>query len=112
MAMAIRRWDPFRDLMAIQNEMNRLFGRTYGENGGESELGTWAPALDVFEAGEKFTVVTELPGLTAGDVDISVEDGILSIKGERKFYDEVKEENFHRVERRFGSFVRRITLPQ
>lgn len=113
MAMSLRRWDPFRDLMAIQSEMNRLFGRTYGSEDGDADIqGTWAPAVDVFQTDDRFTVVAELPGLTGGDVDITVEDGVLTLKGERKFYNEVSEESFHRVERRFGAFVRRIALPQ
>ena len=111
--MAIRRWDPFRDLQSIQNEMNRLFGRTYG---GEREdvvpQGAWAPELDIFETEDKFTVVLELPGMTTDDVSITVENGVLTVSGERQFYKDVKEDSFHRIERRYGNFVRRITLPQ
>ncbi len=113
MNTAVRRWDPVRDLLSIQNEMNRLFGRTYGNEPSEAEFnGAWAPAVDVFQRDDRFVVVAELPGMNSGDVDITVEENILTIRGERKFYDSVNEDNFHRVERRFGQFIRRIGLPQ
>ena len=111
--MAIRRWDPFRDLQSIQNEMNRLFGRTYGGEAGDvASSAAWAPELDIYETEDKFTVVLELPGMTTEDVNITVENGVLTVGGERKFYNEVKEESFHRIERRYGNFVRRINHPQ
>ncbi|HEV2907571.1 MAG TPA: Hsp20/alpha crystallin family protein [Actinomycetota bacterium] len=109
--MAITRWDPFRDLMSIQNEMNRLFGRTYGGDVGDNTRGAWAPALDVFETQEKFVITMELPGVSPDDVDISVEDSTLIVRGERKFYSEQQEESFLRIERRFGEFTRSLTLP-
>lgn len=109
--MAITRWDPFRDLMSIQNEMNRLFGRTYGGDVGETTRGAWTPALDVFETQEKFVITMELPGVSPDDVDISVEDSTLMVRGERKFYSEQQEESFLRIERRFGEFTRSLTLP-
>ncbi len=110
--MAMSRWDPFRDLVSIQNELNQLFGRTYGGETREGARGTWSPALDVYETQEKFVIKMELPGVTADDVDISVEDSTLVVRGERRFYSEQNEENFHRVERRFGEFSRSLTLPQ
>jgi len=113
--MAISRWDPFRDLMSIQNELNRLFGRTYaGESGGSAPgvAGAWVPPLDIYETGDRFVVNVELPGIEPDSVDVSVEDSVLTIHGERSFYDEVDEESFHRVERRYGQFARSITLPQ
>jgi HSP20 family protein len=111
--MALRRWDPFRDLLSIQNEMTRLFSRTFGTDVEEGGVrGTWAPEIDVFETPEKFTVILELPGMSTEDLDITVDDGVLTIAGERKFYSDVEEENFYRIERRHGAFQRRITLPQ
>jgi HSP20 family protein len=111
--MAITRWDPFRDLMSIQNEMNRLFGRTYGgdEMGGTGR-GAWTPALDVYETHDRFVINVELPGVSADDVDISVEDSTLTIRGERSFYREQSQDSFHRIERRFGEFSRSLTLPR
>jgi HSP20 family protein len=111
--MAVSRWDPFRDLMSIQNELNRLFGRTYaGEDAGGSTGTAWMPQLDVFETGDRFVVKVELAGVEPGDVDLSVEDSMLTIRGERKFYENVQEDNFHRVERRYGTFARSLALPQ
>ena len=108
--MAITRWDPFRDLLNLQNEMTRLFGRAYGEET-EGTRANWAPPIDIYETPDAYRVVAELPGFGPDDVDVTVNEGTLTIKGERKFYDEVNEENFHRVERRFGSFQRIVSLP-
>jgi HSP20 family protein len=106
------RWDPFRDLLSIQNELNRLFGRTYaGTEGSTATAGTWVPPLDIFETKKKFVVNVELAGVVPDSVDVSVEDATLTIRGEREFYRDVPEEAFHRVERRFGTFVRSLSLP-
>jgi HSP20 family protein len=112
--MAVRRWDPFRDLLTIQNEMNRLFGRTYGpgETAEAETQGTWVPALDVYETEDRYIITAELAGMTTEDVDIMVEDNVLTLRGDRKFYSGIPEESFHRIERRFGPFQRRIALPQ
>ena len=107
----LARWDPFRDLMSIQGEMNRLFGRTFA-GGDDVFAGSWAPALDIYETKEKFVVTVELAGVEPKDVEVSVEDSTLTIRGERKFSEEVEEENYRRVERRYGSFVRSFGLPQ
>jgi HSP20 family protein len=110
--MAMSRWDPFRELSSIQNELNRLFGRTFGvEEGEEIRAAAWVPPVDVAETQDRFVITAELPGVKPEDVDISVENSILRIRGERRFYDEQKEDDFHRIERRFGSFARSITLP-
>jgi HSP20 family protein len=110
--MVLTRWDPFRDLLNLQNEMTRLFGRAYGDEAeADGPRSTWAPPLDIVERPEAYVVTAELPGLTPEEVDITVEEGTLTIKGERKFYEESKEQNFHRVERRFGSFQRSLSLP-
>jgi HSP20 family protein len=116
--MAITRWDPFRDLISIQNELNRLFGRTYAGagSGGEAEAtggapGAWVPPLEVYETQDRFMVTMELPGIAPDTVDVTVEDATLTVRGERPFYADVPEEAFHRVERRFGPFVRSLTLP-
>jgi len=112
--MAMTRWDPFRDLMEIQNELNRLFGRTYAGTEVSAGAGTgtaWVPPLDIFETNDKYVVSMDLPGIDPGSVDISVEDSTLTVKGEREFSKDVSEESFHRVERRYGSFSRALTLP-
>jgi HSP20 family protein len=109
--MAISRWDPFRDLMTIQNEMNRLFGRTYGGDVGSVSTGAWVPALDIYETKDHYVVTVELPGVEPESVDVSVEDQTLTVRGEREFYREIPDEAFHRVERRYGAFARSLTLP-
>ncbi|HEV3474184.1 MAG TPA: Hsp20/alpha crystallin family protein [Actinomycetota bacterium] len=111
--MAMSRWDPFRELASIQDELNRLFGRTYGTEGGEDQPDVrWVPALDVYESPDRFVITVELPGVTPDQVDISVENSTLTVRGERKFYDNMAERDFHRIERRFGSFGRSVSLPQ
>lgn len=108
------RWDPFRDLVGIQDELNRLFGRTFtgGESMRPSAAGSWMPAMDVFETDGTIVAKLELPGIEPGDVEVAVEDSTLTVSGTREFASETNEENYHRVERRYGSFARSIALPQ
>jgi HSP20 family protein len=101
------RGDPFRDLLAIQDEMNQVFGRTRQSQG----VNLWAPALDISERKDAYVVTCEVPGVKAEDLDITLEDGLLTIQGERPFTQESPGQQFHRVERRYGSFRRSITLP-
>jgi HSP20 family protein len=110
----IVRWDPFRDLVSIQDELNRLFGRTYAgiEPTRPTAAGSWMPSMDVYETENQIVATVELPGIDPEDVEVAVEDSTLTISGAREFSSEVKEENFHRVERRYGSFSRAISLPQ
>jgi HSP20 family protein len=105
--MSVSRWDPFQDLLAIQDEMNRFFGRARRGQAGR----VWAPALDISERKDAYVVSVEVPGVKPEDLDITLEDGLLTIQGERQFASESSEEQFHRVERRYGSFRRSITLP-
>ena len=106
--MSVSRWDPFQDLLAIQDEMNQVFGRArQGQAGGR----VWAPALDISERKDAYVVTVEVPGVEADDIDITLEDGLLTIQGERQFTSESSEQQYHRVERRYGSFRRSITLP-
>jgi HSP20 family protein len=108
------RWDPFRDLVGIQDELNRLFGRTFtgGESLRPSAAGAWMPAMDVFETEDTIVAKLELPGIEPNDVEVAVEDSTLTVSGRREFETETNEENYHRVERRYGSFSRSIALPQ
>ncbi|MGA7110517.1 MAG: Hsp20/alpha crystallin family protein [Terracidiphilus sp.] len=108
--MAIIRWDPFREVAVLQNRVNSLF-RDFNE--GESALTTasFVPAVDVYEDTEKVVLKLEVPGIEEKDLDVRVENHTLTVKGERKFEKEEKEENFHRIERRYGSFYRAFTLP-
>ncbi len=108
--MAITRWDPFREVVALQNRMNSLF-RDMNEDSGPVTTAAFTPAADIYEDDKKIAIKLEVPGIDEKDLDVSVENNTLTIKGERKFEKEEKEENFHRVERRYGSFFRAFTLP-
>jgi len=109
--MAITRWDPFREVVSLQNRVNSLF-RDLNE-GGEGPLTTasFVPAVDIYEDPQKVVLKLEVPGIDEKDLDVRVENHTLTVKGERKFEQEEKEENFHRIERRYGSFFRAFTLP-
>jgi HSP20 family protein len=108
--MAITHWDPFREVVAMQNRFNSLFRDL---NDGDSPLTTasFVPAVDIYEDDKKVVLKLEVPGIEEKDLDVSVENHMLTVKGERKLEQEEKEENFHRIERRFGSFFRAFTLP-
>ena len=108
----LTRWDPFRELNVLQDRMNRLF-QDFVPRGGEQDLtaGNFVPPVDIYEDEQAVTLKVEVPGLDPKDVDVRVENNTLSIQGERKFEKEEKEENFHRIERRYGSFMRSFTLP-
>src|SRR4051795_11139830 len=114
--MAIVRWEPFRELATLQNEVNRLFNTAYddapasGNNGGT--LRRWMPAMDLVETEDHFVLRADLPGLGEEDVNIEVEDRVLTISGERKAEHEATKEGYHRVERAFGAFSRSLTLPE
>jgi HSP20 family protein len=113
--MAIVRWQPFRDLMTTQREFDRLFREAFpsflGEAEGDLSTRPWAPAVDIFENENNIVLKAELPGVDPKDVEVRVEDNTLYLKGERKFEKETKEENYHRVERSYGSFARSFALP-
>ncbi len=111
--MAITRWDPFRDVLALQNRLNNVF-QDYTREGEAGSMATTAFSLpvDIYEDAHKIVLKLEAPGMKQDDFDIQVENNTLSVKGERKFEAEEKEENYHRVERRYGSFYRAFTLPQ
>ena len=113
--MAIVRWEPFRELSTLQNEMNRLFNTVFDApapgNGG-STLRRWMPAMDLVETDDHFVLRADLPGVSEDDVKIEFEDGTLTVSGERRAEHESKDEGYYRVERAFGSFSRSLTLPQ
>jgi HSP20 family protein len=109
----ITRWDPFREFSTLQDRMNRLFRESYGPEGGEEALATtsFAPAVDVYEDEHNVTLKIEVPGIDEKDIDVRIENNVLTVHGERKFEKDEKEENFRRVERQYGSFTRTFTLP-
>src|SRR5579863_1932454 len=108
--MPITRWDPFREVVALQNRVNSIF-RDMNESEGPLTTASFVPAVDIYEDNKKVVLKLEVPGIVEKDLDVSVENNTLTVKGERKFEKEEKEENFHRIERRYGSFYRAFTLP-
>jgi HSP20 family protein len=109
-------WDPFEDLRSGQDEMGPMLARAlgrYGQRQGAAADSTlaWAPALDISERKDAYLMTVELPGVKLDDLQITLEDGLLTIQGERHFAQESSEQQFHRVERRYGAFRRSITLP-
>jgi len=108
--MAITRWDPFREVAALQNRVNSLF-RDFNESESSMTTSNFMPAVDIYEDEKKIVLKVDVPGMQEKDLDVSVENNTLTVKGERKFEKEEKEENFHRIERRYGSFYRAFTLP-
>ncbi len=109
--MAITRWDPYREVIALQNRLNSVFGNMNNETESPLTTASFVPAVDVYEDDKKVVLKLEVPGIEEKDLDIRVENHTLTVKGERKFEKEEKEENFHRIERRYGSFYRAFTLP-
>ena len=108
--MAITRWDPFREVVALQNRMNHLF-RDLNEEENPVAAASFVPAVDIYEDQNKVVLKLEVPGIDQKDLKVSVEENTLTVQGERKLEAEEKEENFHRIERRYGSFYRAFTLP-
>ena len=110
--MVVTRWDPFRELASLQNRVNSLFQDYSRTNQDElSTAASFVPAVDVYEDEHKVTLKLEIPGVNQEEVDVRLENNTLTVRGERKFEKEEKEENFHRIERRYGNFVRSFTLP-
>jgi HSP20 family protein len=111
------RWDPFQDLRNAQDEMAQMSPMLahalglHAQPQGSDRATAWAPALDISERKDAYLVTVELPGIEADDLEITMEDGLLTIQGERAFAQESSEQQFHRVERRYGAFRRSITLP-
>ena len=109
----LTRWNPLRELQAMQNQFNSLF-EPFGRLGlGQEDWlpSTWVPAVDIEESGDTLFVRAEVPGLKPEDIDIRFENGVLTIRGERRFENQGGDRNFHRVERAYGSFTRSFTLP-
>jgi len=116
--MTLVRWDPFREFAQIQDRLNRVFYDAHGRgtvsaDEGLMTTGTWVPPVDIYQNGDHELVLkAELPDMTREDIDITVDNGTLAIRGEKKLSGEVKEEQFHRIERHYGTFSRSFSLPQ
>lgn len=111
--MAVVKWDPFRDLISIQDRMNRLFEQTLSRSREEEGVSpaTWTPAVDIYETADTIVMKAELPGVAREDVQIQVNENTLTLQGERRFAKDVREESYLRLERAYGSFHRSFTLP-
>ena len=112
--MSLIRWRPTRDLLSIRDEVNRLFDNFFTglpERRRGLLEGEWAPSVDIAETDNEVVVTAELPGVKQDDVDITITDDVLTLKGEKKEEKEVKEKNYHRIERSYGSFQRSVSLP-
>src|SRR5712691_3139328 len=108
----LTRWDPFREFTTLQDRMNRLLRDSFGSESQEALASiSFAPAVDVYEDEHNVTLKIEVPGIDEKDIDVRIENNTLTVHGERKFEKEEKEENFRRVERQYGSFIRSFTLP-
>ena len=111
--MAVVRWDPFREVVSLQSRLNSLF-QDYGRGATDGEAlsaASFAPPVDIYEDDQKLVLKLEVPGVKEDALDIQIEGRTLTVRGERKFSSEEKQENFHRVEHRYGTFARSFTLP-
>jgi HSP20 family protein len=112
--MTIVRYDPFRDLRTLQEEVNRLFStnltRAFGDEG--IGRGAWSPSVDIFENKDQIVLEAELPGMKQEEFDLSIENNVITLRGERRFEKTEETDNYHRVERSYGAFTRSFTLPQ
>lgn len=112
--MSIVRYDPFRDLRAIQDEVNRLFSTNLSRSFGDEEIarGAWTPPVDIYENKDHIVLEAELPGMNREDFELTIENNVLTLRGERRFEKKDESDNYHRVERSYGAFSRSFTLPQ
>jgi HSP20 family protein len=117
--MAIVRWNPFGELNQLQDRINRAFSDTYGRGSGPTHhdeglmtTGEWAPPVDIYQnADQELVLKAELPDIVPDDIELSVNNDTLTISGDKRFTNEVKEDQFHRIERRYGTFSRSFSLP-
>ncbi|HEV7474284.1 MAG TPA: Hsp20/alpha crystallin family protein [Pyrinomonadaceae bacterium] len=112
--MTVVRYDPFRDLRSLQEEVNRLFSTNLTRGFGEEGIGrgAWNPSVDIYENKDQIVLEAELPGMKRDDFELSVENNVITLRGERQFEKKEDSDNYHRVERSYGSFTRSFTLPQ
>ena len=110
MRTTLNRWEPFRGTTTLHEQVNRLFGNVLEHSGEESNLTSWAPAVDIYETEHELVVKADLPEVDAKELDVRVENNLLTIRGERKFEKKVNEDNYLRVERAYGSFSRSFSL--
>ena len=111
--MSITRYDPFRDLRTLQDEVNRLFSTSFSRSFGDDGIarGAWTPGVDIYENKDEIVLEAELPGMNREDFELTVENNVLTLRGERRFEKKEEADNYHRVERSYGTFARSFTLP-
>ena len=112
--MSMKKWDPFRDMMSIQERMNQLFDDTFvprRQGAEEFSKGSWSPPVDIYETSSNVVLKAEIPGMRQEDIEIKIEDDALVLKGVRKLEKVTENETYHRIERSYGTFVRTFTLP-
>ena len=112
--MAVIKWDPFRDLNMLQDRMNRLFedaGRGIRRSEEPASTTIWSPSVDIYETEGEIVVQAELPGMDRKDISLHLENNVLTIRGDRQFKKETKEDNYHRIERSYGAFSRSFSIP-
>lgn len=108
----LTRWDPFRGLSSVQEQMNRMFEDSFFRGwGDDSAITRWSPAVDIYETAGELVIKADLPDINEKDLDIRIENNTLTIRGDRKFENTVSEDNYLRVERAYGSFTRSFSLP-
>jgi HSP20 family protein len=110
MTATVTRYSPLRDLMSVNERLNRMFDEAFDARSNNLEYGQWAPAVDLKEEGGQFVLKADMPGMKREDIDIQVENNLLTISGERRFEEDERREDYHRIERAYGKFVRTFTL--
>jgi HSP20 family protein len=108
--MALVRWNPLSDMTTLHNRVNRLFDELMRSNDGNATT-MWSPAADIFETQDAMVLKLEVPGVDRNHIDLQIENNVLTVRGERKFEQEAKSDNYHRVERSYGTFSRSFALP-
>jgi HSP20 family protein len=111
MANIAPRWNPSQQVAAAREPLFRLFDTFFNDNGEDLATRTWTPPVDIQETDDAYHIHAELPGLTKDDIQITLENNVLRLSGERKFEKDVKQENYHRIERTYGTFTRSFALP-
>ena len=109
--MNVVRWDPFRDLVSLSDRLNRALAEPSGRFGADSSYGSWSPPVDIFERPDGLVIRAEIPGVQKDEIDVRIENNVLTLHGERRREEGLDESNAHRLERTYGSFTRSFSLP-
>ena len=111
--MTVVQWDPLKELLALKDRMNKIIENAMSRSqyGGAGDAGTWSPAVDIYETAERFVVAVEVPGLSPSEIEVRISGNTLTLRGERKLEKGIDQENYHRIERSYGTFVRNFPLP-